>query len=223
MCPDWMSHRIRPYGASIFSTISRLAVERQAVNFGQGFPDYDGPEKIKQAASDAIQEGHNQYAPLAGVGRLRHALKEKYWAEAGLEFDPEKEISIFCGATEAMYVALTATTNPGDEWIVFEPTYDTYVPIIEICGGKAIPVPLDPPDFSFSSATLTHAFSRKTRGIIVNTPHNPTGRVFSSKEMELIRRLCVQHDCLAITDEVYEHLVFQNPSSNCAQKKKLRL
>lgn len=216
MCPDWMSDRIRPYGPSIFSTISRLAVEREAVNFGQGFPDFDGPEAVKKAAARFIAEGHNQYAPLAGVGRLRHGLKAKYRSAAGLEYDAETEISVYCGATEAMYAALTTTTNPGDEWIVFEPTYDTYVPIIEMCGARAVPVPLVPPDFAFSSKALVAAFSSRTRGVIVNTPHNPTGRVFSQLEMDVIAELCVRHDCLAVTDEVYEHLVFPGPHIHLA-------
>ena len=206
--PRWISERLRPYGASIFDTIGQMVRERGCVNLGQGFPDFDGPDLIKEAACQAIRDGHNQYAPLPGVPALTSALREKYEAEAGVSFDPKTEITVLCGATEAMYAAITAICEPGDEFIMFAPVYDTYVPCVQLCGGRAVTVPLEPPTFRFDPDKLRAAFSAKTRAIILNTPHNPTGTVFKREELDLIRDLCHEHDCLAITDEVYEHLVF---------------
>ena len=207
--PNWMSNKLKPYDASIFDTIGQRVRERRGVvNLGQGFPDFDGPDLIKEAACEAIRAGHNQYAPLPGVPPLVQVLQEKYLESTGIEFDPKREITVFCGATEAMYAAVTAICEPGDEWILFEPIYDTYVPCIQMCGGKAVPVPLEHPSFRFDPDRLRAAFTPKTRGIIVNSPHNPTGTVFNRSEMELIRDLCIEHDCIAITDEVYEHMVY---------------
>ncbi|CAM2009408.1 methionine aminotransferase [Acanthopleuribacter pedis] len=208
--PSWMSEKLKPYGASIFATLGRVARERKCVNLGQGFPDFDGPEAVKEAACQAIRDGHNQYAPLPGVAPLTQALAEKYNEEAGLDFDPQTEITVLNGSTEAMYATLTALIEPGDEVIVFEPIYDTYLPVIQMNGGKVIAVPLQAPDFTFDADRLSAAFGDKTRAIIVNTPHNPTGRVFTAEEMGLIQKLCLQHDVICITDEVYEHLVFDD-------------
>ncbi len=206
--PQWMSKKLQPYGASIFATLGRVARERKCVNLGQGFPDFDGPEAVKEAARQAIAAGHNQYAPLPGVPPLSSALAEKYREEAGLDFDPQTEITVLNGSTEAMYATLTALLEPGDEVIVFEPIYDTYLPVIQMNGAKVVAVPLEAPAFAFDPDRLTKAFSAKTRAIIINTPHNPTGRVFSEAEMTQIQQLCIEHDVIAITDEVYEHLVF---------------
>lgn len=208
--PRWMSAKLRPYSASIFDTIGRLARERQCTNLGQGFPDFDGPELVKQAARKAISNQANQYAPLPGVPELALALQEKYHESTGIEFDPNREISVLCGATEAMYAAVTAICEPGDEFILFAPIYDTYLPIVQLAGGSVVPVPLEPPGFRFDPDRLKAAFSSRTRAIILNTPHNPTGSVFTRSELELIRDLCVTHDCIAITDEVYEYLVFDD-------------
>ncbi|CAM2068472.1 Aminotransferase class I/II-fold pyridoxal phosphate-dependent enzyme [Sulfidibacter corallicola] len=206
--PQWMSRKLRPYSASIFDSLGRKALEKKCINLGQGFPDFDGPEPIKEAARKAIAEAHNQYAPLPGVPVMNQALAEKYAAEAGLEFDPKREITVLNGATEAMYAALTAIIEPGDEVIVFEPIYDTYVPTIEMSGGQAVPIPLVAPEFRFDPDRLRAAFNERTKAIIINTPHNPTGRVFDEAEMGLVRDLCVAHDVIAVTDEVYEHLLF---------------
>ncbi|MCB1052811.1 MAG: aminotransferase class I/II-fold pyridoxal phosphate-dependent enzyme [Acidobacteria bacterium] len=206
---DLMADRLRPYGASIFATIGQKAIQHQSVNLGQGFPDFDCPDYLKQAATDAMAAGHNQYAPPHGVEPLRRELADFYQRQYGLSYDPQTEITVQVGSTQAMFSTLSALTNPGDEWIVFEPTYDTYVPIIEMFGGKAVPVVLHPPTFAFDPEELKRAFTNKTRGIIVNTPHNPTGRVFSHEEMTQIADLCQTNDCLAVTDEVYEHLVFE--------------
>jgi len=207
---SWISQKLRPYEASIFDTIGQMVRERGCVNLGQGFPDFDGPELIKEAAIKAIRDGHNQYAPLPGVPALTQALQEKYKESTGLDFDPKTEITVLAGATEAMYAALTAICEPGDEFIMFSPIYDTYVPCVQMCGGKAVTVPLEPPTFRFDPQRLRDAFNSKTRAIILNTPHNPTGTVFNLSELELIRDLCIEHNCYAITDEVYEHLVFDH-------------
>ena len=206
---QWMTPKVAPYSDSIFDVMGKLCRKQpQCVNFGQGFPDFDGPELIKQAANDAISGGLNQYAPPIGVPALNHILSEQYNEIAGLEYDPLDEITILGGATEAMYAALTALCRPGDEFIVFAPIYDTYVPIVEMSGGTTVAVPLEAPGFRFDPVKLRAAFSKKTRGIIINTPHNPTGTVFSREELELIRELCIANDAIAITDEVYEFLVF---------------
>ncbi|MCB1044963.1 MAG: aminotransferase class I/II-fold pyridoxal phosphate-dependent enzyme [Acidobacteria bacterium] len=207
MTVDWISNRLKPYEASIFATIGKLAIEHGCVNFGQGFPDFDGPGMVKEAARSAISEALNQYAPLAGALPLRQALAQKY-QQHGLDYDVNSEITVTNGATEAMYASIMAICNPGDEIVVFEPTYDTYNPIIEMCGGTPVPVRLHPPAFAFDPDELAQAFSKKTRAIIVNSPHNPTGRVFNRPELQIIRDLCVTHNAIAITDEVYEHLTF---------------
>ena len=206
---EWIAARLRPYSASIFDTIGqKVRAASDCVNLGQGFPDFDGPDLVKEAAIEAIRKGQNQYAPLPGVPALTSAIREKYLEETGIDFDPATEITVLAGATESMYAALASIVEPGDEFIVFAPVYDTYIPIIEICGAKAVAVPLEAPNFRFDPERLRAAFGPKTRGIIVNTPHNPTGTVFNRAELELIRDLCIEHDCIAITDEVYEYLVF---------------
>jgi len=209
--PQWMSRKLRPYEASIFDVIGQLVRERpHVVNLGQGFPDFDGPELVKEAAIKAIRDGHNQYAPMPGVPALTSALHDTYLERTGIEFDPKREITVLCGATEAMYAAITTVCEPGDEFIVFAPIYDTYVPCVEMAGGHCIQVNLEPPGFRFDPDALRAAFSDRTRGIIVNSPHNPTGTVFNRAEMELIRDLCVAHDVIAFTDEVYEYLVYDD-------------
>jgi len=209
--PKWMSAKLEPYEASIFDVIGQLVRQQEGVvNLGQGFPDFDGPDLIKEAACQAIRDGHNQYAPMPGVPPLAKALHGKYLETTGIDFDPAREITILAGATEAMYAAITSICERGDEFIVFAPIYDTYVPIIEMNGGRAIEIPLEPPSFRFDPDRLRAAFSSKTKGIIINTPHNPTGTVFNRSELELIRDLCVANDTIAFTDEVYEYLVYDN-------------
>lgn len=205
----WTSQKLKPYGASIFDLIGREVRARpHVVNLGQGFPDFDGPELIKEAAFQAMRDGNNQYAPLPGVPALTSVLQDIYYQRTGLTFDPAREMTVLCGATEAMYAALTALTEPGDEWIVFAPIYDTYVPTIQMAGGHCIEIPLEPPHWRFDPDRLRAAFGPKTRGIVINTPHNPTGTVFSREELSLIRDLCVAHDAIAVADEVYENLVY---------------
>jgi len=207
--PKWMSTKLEPYGASIFDVIGqKVRAATGVINLGQGFPDFDGPSELMHAAEEAMKAGHNQYAPLPGVPALTHALADSYHRRFGLSFDPATEITVLSGATEAMYAAVTAILEPGDEVIVFAPIYDTYVPLIQMCGGRAIQIPLEPPRFRFDPDRLRAAFGPRTKAVIVNTPHNPSGTVFDSDELGLIRDLCIEHDTIAITDEVYEHLLF---------------
>ncbi|MDJ0836731.1 MAG: aminotransferase class I/II-fold pyridoxal phosphate-dependent enzyme [Acidobacteriota bacterium] len=207
--PNWMSAKLKPYEASIFDSIGRLVRATEGVvNLGQGFPDFDGPDLIKEAAAKAMRDGHNQYAPMPGVPALTHAIRDAYRENAGISYDPLKEITVLAGATEAMYAAVTAICEPGDQFIVFAPIYDTYVPLVQMCGGTAVEIPLEPPTFRFDPDRLRAAFNDKTRGIIINTPHNPSGTVFNREEMELIRDLCIEHDVIAFTDEVYEYLLY---------------
>lgn len=204
-----MAQRLMPYGPSIFASIGQKALASGAVNLGQGFPDFDCPPFLVDAASEALRSGNNQYAPPHGVEALRQALADHYRQRYGLVYDPAGEITVQVGSTEGLFSTLAAVVNPGDEWIVLEPAYDTYVPVIQIFGGKAIPVALRAGSFTLDQAELAAAFGPRTRGIIVNSPHNPTGRVFTRGELETIARLCRQCDCLAVTDEVYEHLIFE--------------
>ena len=206
---EWTSTKLRPYGASIFDSLGQLARQHPCINLGQGFPDFDGPDLVKEAAREAIAQGHNQYAPLAGVPAMGEAIAEIYADRTGLVFDPAREITVLNGATEAMYAAITALCEPGDEWIAFAPVYDTYGPTVAMNGGRLIAVPLEAPSFRFDPDRLRAAFSKKTKAVILNSPHNPTGRVFSLQEMEQIRDLCLEFDAFVITDEVYEYLVWQ--------------
>jgi aminotransferase len=181
----------------------------RAVNFAQGFPDFDPDGRIVDAAARALRDGHHQYATTWGAPRLRQAIARKQSAAWGTDVDPEKEITVSCGATEAMIAAMLAVVDPGDEVVVFEPFYENYGPDCVLSGAVPRFVTLHAPDWSFEERTLRDAFTPRTRAIVVNTPHNPAGKVFSREELELIARLCVDHDVIAITDEIYEHLVYR--------------
>lgn len=209
-----MAHRIHGFGTSIFTEMSALAVEHHAINLSQGFPDFAAPPLVKQAAKAAIQDDFNQYAPAPGLPDLRHAAAAVYAADYGLEADPVSEVTITSGATEAIFDAILAFVNPGDEVVVFEPAYDAYVPDIIMAGGTPRFVRLNPPvedqqRWSFDLDELRKAFNSRTRAIVINTPHNPTGKVFRRDELEQIAALCREFDVLAIADEVYDRLVFE--------------
>jgi aspartate/methionine/tyrosine aminotransferase len=203
-----MADRVRGFGVSVFSEMTRLAVEHKAVNLSQGFPDFPAPEWLKEAAREAIAHNINQYAPSQGSARLRRAIAAAMRASMGLEWDPDTEITITNGATEAIYDIIQALVNPGDEVVIFEPFYDSYVPATGVAGGTPRIVTLHAPDWHFDPAELEAAFSERTRAVMVNTPHNPTGKVFTRAELQQIADLCLRYDALAITDEVYEHLLF---------------
>ena len=181
----------------------------RAINFAQGFPDFPTDPRIVEAAAKAMRDGFNQYATTWGTPQLRKAVARTQSAAGGREVDPEREITVSCGATEAMIAAMLAAVDPGDEVVIFEPFYENYGPDCIISGAVPRYVTLRAPDWSFDPDELTRAFGSKTRAIVINTPHNPTGKVFSRTELELIADLCIEHGALAITDEIYEHLVYR--------------
>jgi len=188
--------------------MTRLAQRHGALNLAQGFPDFPAPESLKEAAREAISKNFNQYAITWGAKPLRDAIAAKYRSSYGVEVDPEREITVCCGSTEGMIASLTAVTNPGDEVVIFEPFYENYGPDTKLCGAVPRLVKLRPPDWSFDPDELRRAFSPRTKAIIVNSPNNPTGKVFSRAELEFIAGLCREFDVLAITDEIYEHIVY---------------
>lgn len=202
------AQRVSGFVESVIREMTRVAAEVGALNLAQGFPDWDPPAELREAAKRAIDEGYNQYAITWGAPQIREALAEKYRSFNGLEIDPRENITVTCGATEAMMSAMLATVNPGEEVIIFEPWYENYGPDAIISGARPVYVPLEPPDFGFDPHRLRRAFSHRTKAIIVNTPHNPTGHVFTRGELELIASLCQEHDALAITDEIYEHILY---------------
>jgi aspartate/methionine/tyrosine aminotransferase len=180
----------------------------RAINFAQGFPDFDTDPRIVEAAAQALRDGHNQYATTWGVAALRKAVAHKQSKAWGREVDADREVTVSCGATEAMIAAMLAAVDPGDEVVVFEPFYENYGPDCILSGAVPRYVALHPPDWSFDPDVLRGAFNSKTRAIVINTPHNPTGKVYSRAELELIAELCIEHGAVAITDEIYEHLVY---------------
>jgi N-succinyldiaminopimelate aminotransferase len=201
--------RLQGLGTTIFSEMTALAIEHDAVNLGQGFPDIEGPAEIRDAAIAAMRAGHNQYAPGPGVPALRQAIADHQLQRYGLTFDPDTEITVTAGATEAIAAAILALCEVGDEVVTFEPYYDSYVANIAMAGAVRRTVPLRPPDFRFDVDELAAAITPRTRLLVLNTPHNPTGKVFDRDELAYIAALCNEHDLLALTDEVYEHLVFE--------------
>jgi N-succinyldiaminopimelate aminotransferase len=212
----YLNARLQGYTSTIFSEMSALALATESINLGQGFPDTDGPEAIKRAAIRAIEAGHNQYPPLNGIDELRRAIASHQQRYNALHFDPETEILVTAGATEAIAAALLALCEIGDEVVMFEPHYDSYAACTAMAGAQRRVVQLHPPDWSFEESALEEAISDRTRLILLNTPHNPTGKVFTTSELQLIADACVRHDLIAVTDEVYEHLVFESPHVSLA-------
>lgn len=196
------------YGTTIFTVMSALAVEHKSVNLGQGFPDGNGPEDVRRAAHDALEAPANQYPPMMGVPELRQAVAAHNRRFYGLDVDWQSEVLVTSGATEALSDCLLALINPGDEVVVLEPLYDSYLPIIRLAGGVPKLVRLEPPAWELPRAALAAAFSAKTKLVLLNSPMNPTGKVFTPEELGLIADLCRTHDAYAVCDEVYEHLVF---------------
>ena len=200
--------RIADFKDSIFGVISKLARENQAVNLGQGFPDFDGPEWLKDIAYKKMQEGHNQYAPFHGTPSLRQEVSQYYKNFYSLSYNPESEITITVGATEAIYLVITALINPADEVVVLEPFYDSYVASIKMAGGIPVPVTMHAPDFTIDSKELEKAITPRTKLLILNNPHNPTGKVWSKEELMSVSQLVMKNDLYLLSDEVYEFLVF---------------
>jgi aspartate/methionine/tyrosine aminotransferase len=210
--PSSIAHRFAPFGTTIFSEMTSLANEHNAVNLSQGFPDFDGPTLAKDAAIEAINSGHNQYAPMPGVPALRDAIAG--WANriTCIDPNPDTEITVTSGCTEAIVATMLGLINPGDEVIVFEPYYDSYRAALAMADATPVFVTLHPNDepsgFGYRSDELRAAFSEKTKAILVNTPHNPTGIVFTETQLKEIASLCIAHDAIAISDEVYERLIY---------------
>jgi aspartate/methionine/tyrosine aminotransferase len=204
-----LSWKAAQFTESVIREMTRLALQHKAVNLSQGFPDFPAPELIKSAAQDAITADINQYAITWGAKSLRNAIAAKFSrTNVGMAIDPEREITVCCGSTEAMISAMLAVINPGDEVVVFEPFYENYGPDAILSGAAPRFVRLQAPDWTFDPAELAAAFGPKTRAIIVNTPNNPTGKVFTRAELEIIRDLCVRWNAYAITDEIYEHMLY---------------
>ncbi len=193
---------------TVFEVMSRLARETGAVNLGQGFPDDPGPEDVRRKAADAVMTGWNQYPPMMGLPELRQAVATHYAHHQGLELDPESEIMVTSGATEALAGALMALIRPGDEVVLFQPMYDAYLPLVLRAGGVPRFVRLQPPHWRFDAAMLAQAFSPRTRVVLFNNPLNPAGTVCPAEDLALLARFCVSHDVVAVCDEVWEHVVF---------------
>lgn len=207
------AHRVARFGTTVFSEFSALAAKHGAMNLGQGFPDFDGPDAIKEAAQKAIRDGVNQYAQGMGAKDLRVAIAEHAARFYGQQVDPDTMVTVTSGATEAILDVLLGLVDPGDEVVAFEPFYDSYDANITFLGATARYVPLRPPDAShatwwFDRDEVRAAFGPKTRLLILNTPHNPTGKVFTREELEFLGGLCAEHDVKVLSDEVYEHIVF---------------
>jgi len=200
--------RLQGLGTTIFAEMSALAGRTGAINLGQGFPDTDGPDEVKRAAVAAIERGDNQYPPAIGSEGLRNAVaahQQRFW---GLDYDPATEVLVTAGASEALAATVLALCEPGDEIVAFEPAYDMYPAVAALAGARLRPVPLDPPAFTFDPEDLRLAVGPRTRLLLLNSPHNPTGKVFGRAELEAIARVCEEHGLVAVTDEVYEHIVF---------------
>src|SRR5271170_6873698 len=203
-----LSAKAEQFTESVIREMTRLAMKHGAVNLSQGFPDFAAPAEIKEAARQAIANDINQYAITWGAKPLRDAIVEKFERTQGVKYDPEREITICCGSTEAMMSALMAIINPGDEVVVFEPFYENYGPDAILSGATPRFVRLREPDWTFDPAELAAAFTPATKAIILNTPNNPTGKVFERAELECIRDLCIRSNAYAITDEIYEHMLY---------------
>ncbi|MFO7592369.1 MAG: pyridoxal phosphate-dependent aminotransferase [Acidimicrobiia bacterium] len=203
-----LAARFDGFGTTIFAEMTALAATTGAVNLGQGFPDTDGPAEVRDAAIDAIRAGHNQYPPGSGIPELRHAIAAHQRRFYDLEVDPDSEVLVTTGATEAIAATMLGLCEPGDEVLTFEPYYDSYAACIAMAGAERRVVTLRAPSYAFSIAELEAAVTDRTRLVLLNSPHNPTGKVFTRTELEQVAALCAERDLVVVTDEVYEHLVF---------------
>ena len=203
-----LTARLQGFGTSVFAEYTALATKHGAINLGQGYPDFDGPEFVKEAGIAAIREGRNQYCPMIGLPELRRAVAEHQRRFYGLSYDPDREVTVYAGATEAIFSTLQALFDAGDEVVLFEPYYDSYPAGLAMAGAVARVVTLEGDEFQLDAAALEAAITPKTRAVMLNSPLNPVGKVFTPAELEVVAKACRRHDLLAITDEVYEHLVF---------------
>lgn len=203
-----ISKRVQGFTESVIREMTRVNNQYGGVNLAQGMPNFPPPQELLEAAHRAIDGDFHQYAITWGTPRLRKAVADKYRKFYGVELDPDRNVTVCCGSTETMLSTLLAVLNPGDEVIIFEPFYENYGPGCIISGAAPVFVPLEPPDFSFDPDRLAKAVGPRTRAVIFNSPNNPTGKVFTRRELQLIADLCLKHDLLAITDEIYEHIIF---------------
>ncbi len=210
MTRDFATPRVRGFGTSVFSEMSRLANQHGAVNLGQGFPDFPGPSFVKEAAKTAIDADLNQYAISHGAARLRQIIAQTWNERYAADVDPEREVTVTSGATEAIFDAIQAFAGPGDEIVIFEPFYDSYLPSAFMAGATPRTIRLHPPSWTFDPEVAAAVFGPQTRVLLLNTPHNPTGKVFTRTELELLADLCQRWDTVALTDEVYERIVFDD-------------
>ncbi|KAL3592410.1 hypothetical protein D5086_011050 [Populus alba] len=207
--PLQVAKRLEKFKTTIFTQMSSLAIKYGAINLGQGFPNFDGPEFVKEAAIQAIKDGKNQYARGYGVPDFNSAIAERFKKDTGLVVDPDKEITVTSGCTEAIAATMLGLINPGDEVILFAPFYDSYEATLSMAGAKIKGITLRPPAFSVPIDELKSAITKNTRAILINTPHNPTGKMFTREELSTIASLCIENDVLVFTDEVYDKLAFE--------------
>jgi len=207
---------------SIFSTMTRLAAENNAINLSQGFPDFDGPSWVIELAIKALRDSKNQYAPSLGILPLREAIATNYKRFYNLDYSPMNEVLVTSGATEAIYCTIMALINPGDEVVVFEPFYDSYLASLQLAGAKIIPITLSAPGFTFSTEVLNKVISKNTKLLIVNNPHNPTGKIFTKAEMNFLAELAIANDFYILSDEVYEFLTYEQVHIPTAQHDNLK-
>lgn len=211
-----VSGRVQLFPESVIREMTRVAAVHGAINLAQGFPDFEPPREVVEAAKRALDEGYHQYAITWGAKALRDAVAEKAWRFNGIACDPEENVVVTCGATEAMMASMLALVNPGDEAVVFEPFYENYGPDAIVSGARARFVRLPWPDWDLDEEALKAAFTRHTKAVIVNTPNNPTGKVFTKDELRAIADLCVDYDAVAVTDEIYEHIVYEGRHASIA-------
>lgn len=202
------ANRTKYFGDSIFATMSKLAIEHKAVNLGQGFPDFDGPEWLKEIAKEKIEQGFNQYAPFPGTQNLRLSISKYYKKFYDLDYDANTEVSVFAGATEGIFASIMALVSPGDEVIIFEPFYDSYQSAIRMAGGVPVAITLKALNFEWDMEEIENSITTKTKLIILNNPHNPTGKVFKKEELTQLSEVCCKNDLYCMSDEVYEFLVY---------------
>jgi aspartate/methionine/tyrosine aminotransferase len=205
---EFASDRALSFTESVIRDMTRVCLKHQGVNLAQGFPDFPAPAEIKEAAVKAIRADVNQYAITWGTPALRQAIVEKFSRYNGVAMDPEKEITVCCGSTECMIASLMAIVNPGEEVIVFEPFYENYGPDTILCGARPRFITLHEPDWHFDERELARTFNNRTKAIVINTPNNPTGKVFSREELQLVADLCLKWGVVAVTDEIYEHILY---------------
>jgi len=202
------SDKAKMFEESVIREMSRIAAKHNAINLAQGFPDFSAPDFIKEYAVEAINNDINQYAITWGSKNIRDAIVNKFNLFYNEKYDPEKEVTVCCGSTECMIASLLGIINKGDEVVIFEPFYENYGPDVILCGAKPVYITLKAPDFNFTESDIAKAFNDKTKAVIINSPHNPTGKVFTKEELEMIAAYCKKFNVIAITDEIYEHILY---------------